>query len=172
MLTHRPLEPLEGRQRSPSREADFYSWLNDQTAALQAHRSKHLDWDGLAEELEAMARSERNEVISHLRNILANFLKLRYSAVRRSEKSWTGTILRARLDLSLRVDDAASLKNALPEFLETAYKQARALAAHEMGLDKHQAQQLFEKDCAWDIEQIQDEDFFPEVAPSANGRSR
>jgi len=139
---------------------------------LHSREEGSLDWDKLAEELEAMARNDRTEVVSHLRNILANFLKLAYSSIRRSERSWKGTILRARLDLSLKVDDSKSLRNDLAEFLIIAFKQARALAADEMQLEKYQAQQLFPAQCPWTVDQLRDEDFFPNVASTANGRTR
>ena len=37
-------------------ERDFYGWVAEQCAALQAHDSSRLDWDGLREELEALGR--------------------------------------------------------------------------------------------------------------------
>lgn len=153
-------------------EEDPHAWLVDQVKLLRSRQGQLLDWDELAEELEAMANRDKTEVISHLRDILANFLKLAYSARRRSEQSWKGTILRARLDLSLRIDNSRTLRNELPAFMVTAYKQARALATHEMRLEKHQAQNMFPEECGWSIEQIQDEEFFPEIAATANGRPR
>jgi uncharacterized protein DUF29 len=151
-------------------EDDYHGWLLDQTSILRGQRYMSLDWSNLTEELEAMARRDRTEVISHLRNLLANFLKWAYSAKRRSDKSWKGSIVRARLDLSLMVDDSATLRNQLPVFLLVAYNQARTLAADEMQLDKHEAQNLFPHECPWSIEQLRDNDFLPEIASTANGR--
>lgn len=152
-------------------EDDPHAWLVDQVKILRSHQYDFLDSDNIAEELEAMANSDRTEVISHLRNVLANFLKLAYSAIRRSERSWTHSILLARLNLSLKVDNSRTLRNDLPEFVDTAYKQARALAANEMGLERHRAQQLFPQECPWSIDQIRNEDFLPDTAPTANGRT-
>ncbi len=39
-------------------ERDYYDWLRRQSRALREHRPAFLDWQNLAEELEAMARSE------------------------------------------------------------------------------------------------------------------
>jgi Domain of unknown function DUF29 len=151
-------------------EDDFHGWLLDQASMLRNQRYFSLDLNNLSEELEAMARGDRTEVISHLRNLLANFLKLAFSAKRRSERSWKGSIVRARLDLSLMVDDSATLRNELPAFLTVAYRQARTLAASEMRLEKHQAQELFPDECPWSPEQLRDEDFLPAIDPNANGR--
>jgi hypothetical protein len=151
-------------------EDDSYGWLLEQASMLRDQRYTSLDWGNLSEELEAMARKDRSEATSHLRNILANFLKWTYSAKRRSEKSWRGSIVRARLDLALLVDDSATLRNDLAEFLKVAYKQARMLAADEMQPSKQQAEQLFPQECPWSVEQTRDEDFFPNVALTANGR--
>jgi hypothetical protein len=68
------------------------------------------------------------------------------------------------------VDDSATLRNQLPVFLLVAYNQARTLAADEMQLDKHEAQNLFPHECPWSIEQLRDNDFLPEIASTANGR--
>ncbi len=151
-------------------EDDYHGWLLDQALILRSQRYTSLDWSNLTEELEAMARRDRTEVISHLRNLLANVLKWAYSAKRRSDKSWKGSIVRARLDLSLMIDDSAVLRNDLPVFIRVAYKQAKTLAADEMALDKREAQKLFPDECPWSIEQLRDEDFLPEIAPTANGR--
>jgi Domain of unknown function DUF29 len=151
-------------------EDDFHGWLLDQASILRDRRYLSLDLNNLSEELEAMARRDKNEVISHLRNILANCLKLAYSAKRRSDKSWIASIVRTRLDLSLMVDESATLRNDLPIFLNVAYRQARKLAANEMSLEKYQAQEMFPDKCPWSLEQLRDEDFFPAIASSANGR--
>jgi Domain of unknown function DUF29 len=151
---------------------DFYAWLLDQAAALRERRVPSLDWENLAEELEAMAASERRELVSHLRRLLSNLLKWTYSAIRRSERSWDLSIAGARSDLSLVLASSKTLRNELPDHIRTAYKLARSLAGREMRLDKYQWQHLFPEECPWTVEQLLDEDFLPPVAPTADGRTR
>ena len=47
-------------------DRDFYGWVEQQCAALRAHDSSRLDWDGLKEELEALGRQEYRELVSRL----------------------------------------------------------------------------------------------------------
>ena len=47
-------------------DVDFYAWLHDQASALRRLRPGALDWKNLAEELEAMGRSEESTLESHL----------------------------------------------------------------------------------------------------------
>src|SRR5258708_20069305 len=51
-------------------ENDFHGWLLDQAAALRGRNNFALDYDALAEELEAMAKREQREGKKHLKNML------------------------------------------------------------------------------------------------------
>lgn len=57
-------------------ELDFYAWLNQQAQVLRSRESESLDWDHLAEEIEAMAAGEKRELTSHLKTLLVHLLKL------------------------------------------------------------------------------------------------
>jgi hypothetical protein len=155
---------------STSRHDDFYAWLLDQAGVLRARQPEFIDWAELAEELEEMAASDRREVVKHFRRLVSNFLKWRYSAIRRSEKSWKTSSVGARLDLALMFESKA-LKSDAFEFLKTGYKQARALAGNEMGLAKSEWQRLFPDECPWTVVQLLDDEFLPSIARTANGRS-
>ena len=45
-----------------SKETDFSGWLGAQAAALRSRSISAVDWDGIAEELEAMAKREEREL--------------------------------------------------------------------------------------------------------------
>jgi Domain of unknown function DUF29 len=60
---------------SISKDADFHAWLLDQVGKLRARQLGSLNWDDLAEELEAMARNDRLELRSRLQNLLSHLLK-------------------------------------------------------------------------------------------------
>ena len=59
-------------------EDDFYGWLLGQASILRKQRYGTLDWSNLAEELEAMGRSEENSLESYLVRLLKHLLKYRY----------------------------------------------------------------------------------------------
>lgn len=156
---------------SPSREADFYAWVLYQANELRSRQPAFIDWGDLAEELEEMAGLQRAKVVGLLRVVLIHLLKWRYSKVHRSDRSWNASIVTARVDLLDIIADSKTLKNELPAFLAKAYRGARTIAGAEMGLDKHDFQRMFPVDCPWAMEQVLSEEFLPELAPTANGRS-
>jgi hypothetical protein len=150
---------------------DFVGWLLEQATAVRNQDYIAVDWENVAEELEEMAAIQRGEVISKLRVLVAHLLKWRYSAVKRGERSWEKSILRARLDLRTRLENSRQLRNEFQELLLKAYPQACSYAALEMHLDKSQRAHQFPANCEWTYEQLLDEDFFPEISPAADGRS-
>ena len=79
-------------EREPpiSKDADLNAWLLNQAAALRNSRL-NIDWEGIAEELEAMARKDHTSLHSHLQNLLSHLLKWAYEPNHRSI-SWHKTI--------------------------------------------------------------------------------
>jgi len=155
------------------KDDDLYAWLLDQAASLRSRRSNFVEWDAVAEELEAMAAKERRDLVAQLRTVLTHLLKWQYSAVRRSESSWRDSIVRARQDAMEILDDSRTLKNELPTHLNRDYRQARSLAGSQMRLDKRDWQGLFPETCPWDAErEVLNEDFFPTITKRANRRTR
>jgi uncharacterized protein DUF29 len=160
------------RERSVGKEVDLHAWLLGQAAALRSKRYDAVEWEALAEELEAMAAKDGRELTSRLRTLLAHLLKWRYQTWgHRSENSWKRSIIVARQELSDLFDESPSLKTepALSERL-TKDAQAWSLAGTEMGLDKRRWEALFSKACPWPFEQVMDEDDLPN--PLNSGCSR
>lgn len=58
----------------PTYELDFYAWLNRQAQVLRSRESESLDWDHLAEEIEAMAAGEKRELTSHYCRLAFSFV--------------------------------------------------------------------------------------------------
>jgi hypothetical protein len=78
-LLRRTTEPrLPSGSDRPNRQQDFYAWLLDQARTLRVDQPVNVDWSGLAEELEEMAIRVRHELLSHLEELFAHLLKLRY----------------------------------------------------------------------------------------------
>lgn len=163
-------QPIEKRV-APDRHQDVYAWLLGQAERLRHYQPESVDWFGLAEELEIIVALQRAKVVSLLGIVQAHMLKWQYSKIRRSERSWRNTLVTARTELIDILDESRILRNELPRFLIKAYGQALRLAGTQMGLEKHDWQRLFPSDCPWTVEQVLDQDFFPPIAPTANGRS-
>ena len=152
-------------------DEDFCGWLVHQASLLRSGNYAELDSVSLAEELEAMAASERRKVVSLLRVVLVHLLKWHYSKIRRSESSWQVSLATERTDVMDVLEASRTLRNELPLLLAKAYGSARFIAGTEMRLTKRNWQRLFPDICPWTESQVLDEDFFPEIAPGANGRS-
>ena len=72
-------------------EADFYAWASQQAELLRQQQASGLDWTNLAEEIEAMGRSEKRQLASRLEVLMMHLLKWQYQPNFRS-RSWQLTI--------------------------------------------------------------------------------
>ncbi|QTA86217.1 DUF29 [Desulfonema magnum] len=73
-------------------EKDFYFWLMKNASLLREKKFSEIDAEHIAEELEAMGRSEKRELVSRLTVLLAHLLKWRFQAVKRS-RSWKNLVV-------------------------------------------------------------------------------
>lgn len=137
-------------------EQDFYSWTQEQASLLKAGRLQDLDIANLIEEIETMGRSEKRELQSRLMILLIHLLKWKHQPIRRG-KSWMLTIKAQRMNYDDVLSDNPGLKPQLPDLLRNAYRLAKINAAKEAKLDP----QVFTEDCPWSLEQITDDNFYP-----------
>ncbi len=152
-------------------ELDFYRWLLDQSAALQGRRYKSLDWDSLAEELQAMARSLEHGLQSDLEILLTHLLKWHYQPKRRGP-SWQASIQNARSSIADRLEDSPSLATKLEKLTTRAYGKARRSAGAEMRLSERQWEAKFPQACPWDFSTFTRPDFWPAKGTGQEAGSR
>ena len=114
-------------------DSDFYQWTVEQAKLLRAGLLDRLDIENLAEEVEAMGRSEKRELVSRLAVVLAHMLKWEHQPEMRG-RSWELTIKEQRLQLSDHLQDNPSLSSILPTSIERAYRRALVRAKKETGL--------------------------------------
>ena len=138
-------------------DQDFNLWLLEQVELLSQKRFDKLDLDNLIEEIDAIARKDKREVKSRLTILLVHLLKYRYQAQKQS-RSWLGTTDEQRNELELVFEDSPSLRAYAFSVLESAYAKARKRAAKETSLEL----KTFPATCPYSLEQVLDEDFFPE----------
>jgi len=136
---------------------DFYQWTQAQAAHLRAKEWVALDVDHLAEEIESLGASDRRALRSQLMRLSHHLLKWRYQPQHRGE-SWQHSIADARLQIELILEDSPSLRNFLPEAFAWAYPRTRKASANETRLPLA----TFPEACPWSLEQVLDENFFPE----------
>ena len=143
---------------TPTYETDFYAWAQAQAAALRAKDWAALDLEHLAEEVEDLRKTERRSVRSQLRLILSHLLKWRDQPDKRTD-SWRSTIANGRVLVQEDLEDLPSLAPELESLVAWAYPRARRDAAQETGLPLA----TFPEVCPWPIEQVLDQDFWPEA---------
>jgi hypothetical protein len=148
-------------------DTDFYTWTQDQAAALRAREWKTLDIDNLAEEIESLGRSQRKAVRSHLRNLCMHLLKWAYQPDQRAPHggSWRASIRNARREIADELRDSPSLRSLPASLLSEVYPEAREDAAEETGLPITR----FPHMCRWSVDEVLNPDFLPD-APESAGR--
>ena len=140
-------------------DTDFYTWTQQQAAALREGKVQDLDWLNLAEEIESLGKSDRRALGSHLEGLVMHLLKWHYQpSGRATGHSWYSTIAEHRRQITLLVDDSPSLRRAQADLLACGYPHARTRASGETGLPLA----TFPETCPWCLEDILDDDFWPE----------
>jgi hypothetical protein len=138
-------------------EVDFHDWLSEQAKLLHSRQTELLDWDKLAEELEAMAASQRRELKNRLHVLLLHLLKWQTQPGERaySGRGWLLSIREARRQITDLMNYSPSLKRYLPELLAGAWEWACEDAADDA------PDFSFPKACPWQYEAFMERDFLP-----------
>jgi hypothetical protein len=139
-------------------DRDFYAWTQEQGRLVREGRFSDLDCENIAEELETLGRSQKNEIRSRLRVVLMHLLKWRHQSSRRSN-SWRATLLDQREEIAHELKDSPSLRSYPGLVLNQAYRIARLDASGETKL----LLETFPEACPFTIEQILDPDFLPDA---------
>ena len=137
-------------------EEDFHRWLTANVEVIRWGELGEIDAEHIAEELEAMSKRERRELVSRLTVLLAHLLKWEFQPTYRS-RSWRNTLTVQRGELADLLEDSPSLRTELENYTDRAYGRARLLAEDETGLDAN----AFPSECPYALEAILDPAFFP-----------
>jgi len=124
---------------STAYDQDFFSWTQEQAAAVRAGDLSRMDAEHLAAEIEEMGRSEQRALASRLAVIVAHLLKLEFQTERTptNEKSWRSSVAIQRRQVQRLLRRNPGLRNPaiLLEALESAWDDGRDWAIRETGLD-------------------------------------
>jgi hypothetical protein len=132
---------------NPRYDRDFYGWAFAQAARVRA--GDELDRANVAEELESLGRTERKELVSHLKVILIHKLKWDHQPDKRS-RSWQDSIATQRAEAAEVLRDNPSLKPQLRDAIAAAYRLAVPRAAGQTKL----ARKNFPKQCPYSVKEI------------------
>jgi len=144
---------------------DFHQWIEHHITLLREGRLSEIDTDHLIEELEDMARRDRDELVSHLVILIAHLLKWQVQLGQLSEqwkefdgRNWRRSIIEQRNEILRQLRNKPSLKSYLPDAVVEAYPDAVKIATQETKL----ALSAFPSESPYSIEQLLDEYFYPE----------
>jgi Domain of unknown function DUF29 len=150
-----------GRMTTPDYDTDFAAWAQAQAAALRAKDWAALDLNNLIEEVEDLAGRHRDAIEHQLERLLIHLLKYQYQPeVRpRRGRSWRVSIASARHEILKVTRRHPSLQAYPAACLADAYPYARRQAALQTDLPLA----LFPEASPWSIDQVLDDDFWPEA---------
>jgi hypothetical protein len=140
----------------PLYDTDFYGWTEATARALRARDWRAIDVPNLIEEVESMGRSERRELESRLKQLMAHLLKWQYQWLHRS-RSWTDTITEQRASMLDVLRENPSLRPKLPVIVAQAYRRARLEAELETGIPLRR----FPETCPYTAEQLTSDGWLP-----------
>jgi hypothetical protein len=132
----------------PSYDDDFYSWTIEQAHLLRAGQAAELDWSNIAEEIESMGRSERNQLTNRLAVLLAHLLKWQFQPGLRGN-IWRLTIREQRRRAARVLAQNPGLRGVLDAIITDAYGDAVMIAERETGL----AEGTFPAQCPWTFDE-------------------
>ncbi|MEO0756728.1 MAG: DUF29 domain-containing protein [Cyanobacteria bacterium J06648_16] len=146
---------------SPSKtlyDTDYVKWVTITVEQLRQEAYAQVDWVNLLDEIEDMARRERQALKSNLRILLLHLLKWQYPPSKRT-RSWASSIIEHRERVYEVLEASPSLKPDLETVLSKAYPTAAKRAVTETMLPA----KTFPDECPFTVAQIMDENFPPEM---------
>ena len=145
---------------------DFHAWLLEQASLLRKKQYPQLDWNNLAEELEAMAGAQKRELRERLATLFEHLLKLEHQPETRRERNRKNTIVKTRTAIESLLEYSPGLKAQLEALATKAYADGCKHAGTDLGLSRRQWEKTFPRTSPWSVDQILDDDFFPSSVKS------
>lgn len=114
-------------------DTDLALWAESQARALRhaGHAGTNLpiDWQNVAEEIEALGKSQARELASRLRTILVHLIKLQASPATEPRGGWRETIAEQRSEIERVIEDSPSLRQAVDRLITREIGPARRQVA-------------------------------------------
>lgn len=120
------------RRRRGLYDEDFWTWTQEQAAALRARRLEAIDWDNVIEEIETLGRGEKRAWRSHCANVIAHLLKIEHSPASRDLDHWRKEIVTWQREMHDTLAENPGIKGELSEMLARAWKDGRRDAAEKL----------------------------------------
>ncbi len=142
-------------------DRDFYHWANEQAALLRAGRLSAADVEHIAEELETLGRSERDDLTDRLAALLVELIRLSHHPMWRESGSGRNAVRLRRRQIARVLRWSPSLRSQLESILADAWGDAVLIADRETGPVESDSPAR----CPWTARQVLDDGFWPDTAP-------
>jgi hypothetical protein len=147
-------------------DSDLVLWAEDQARALRnaGHAGTNLpiDWENVAEEIEALGKSQGRELASRIRTIVVHLIKLEVSPATEPRAGWRATIQEQRNEIEAVLADSPSLHPTIQDVIATELSKAKRVASLALAEQSEQAHVDLES-LRYTAEQVV-EDWFPDQA--------
>jgi uncharacterized protein DUF29 len=119
-------------------DTDLVLWAEDQARALrEAARtsSNHtIDWENVAEEIEALGRSEHSSLANYIGTVIEHLARLEASPASEPRIKWQETILRTRRDIQRLLKNNPGLVSGIDNVIEEEHAAALELVSRVLAL--------------------------------------
>lgn len=147
---------LNQKQLKSIYERDEHLWLEETIKILKENRFNDLDVENLIEELESLAKRDKNRVSSFLEQIIRHLLLLQYWEIerKRNQNHWRAEIQSFRTQLRKYL--TTNLHNYLVDELDNIYEDALDYVSEKTGYSV-----TCPAKCPYTLEQLLDKQWFP-----------
>lgn len=138
-------------------ETDVVAWAEEQVALLRTGHWALIDVAHIAEEIEAVGKSDRRELLHRLAVLISHLMKWKYQPRLRG-RGWANIIMEQRDSIEDVLTDSPSLRGLLhdPDWLARMYRRARNMTIRETGFDD------LPQECPWPVDTVLAPEFFPD----------
>ncbi len=147
-------------EKSSLYDTDYVAWLEEQVAHVRAGRLQALDLENVAEELEGLAKYQRQELRSRLEVLILHLLKWDHQPEQRSNR-WRASVAEQRRRIQDLLQESPSLKPEIEPTCHAVYPGAVEGAAIETLLNAD----VFPSDLPYSVEQIFERELPAEELP-------
>jgi Domain of unknown function DUF29 len=136
-------------------DEDFYAWTQTQARHIRDFKWDDVDWEHIAEEIEALGKSDWRALENHLKNLILHCLKWEHQLQERARRGrgWQTSMDNARDAIDQLLRDNPSFDYRMDAAMAWAYPRARRSAQKQTGLPQH----VFPEHCEWTFEQFMNE---------------
>jgi hypothetical protein len=127
---------------------------------LRKRSVNKLDWEHLAEEIEGLSGSDRQQIGNRLTRICEHLLKLAYLPDHYPRRRWRVTIIEQRQRIARLIEQSPSLRDYPATEFAKAYTDGRALVAEYTD--------ALPETCPWTVEQVLEANFWPSTSPETD----